>query len=1139
MTTALSPAAVRDELVKALRLDTVGPNAGDAYAKEELPQAPSRWYLTGFLVPYEAPAEQREDEQGQEQLDLSGAAGATDDDEMPEPASARRAFFPSSVGLSVLAPASARTMTAIAEWGDYRYLEAEKKDEGGSGEGKREEGPPDHWVREQRRAEVVLTVGDTGKPLQTDVPGSDGLRLYTSAQPVAADLGGEDGLPKGTRSVSVFLVNHRKPAAAEVKDEAFVFQARLTLRLDTSFVPRPNLRGLLADEWDEQVADLQYRDAYEYAVGHGVAAEAQLAGGGECHEVATTWLPTAEVEKVEPSPIADVELGMEALAELPSAPAFRDKVGGLVLHYREWVDAQAARAPAKGRRGEVAKQLLLQARAASDRIERGLRALDDPLVLDAFRIANRTMATAARRRFAQIQGKDPAALDPPRWRPFQLAFILMNLDGLADPLHPDRALVDLLFFPTGGGKTEAYLGLAAFTLVLRRLRHPGLASAGVSVLMRYTLRLLTLDQLSRAAGLICALELERRKDPRLGTWPFEIGLWVGRGATPNRMGRLGDPDRQSARSRTIAFQNDDRRPSPIPLETCPWCGTKFNRNSFTLTPNSNQPTNLKVACVNRRCDFRGDNALPIVAVDEPIYRRLPCFLIATVDKFAGLPWVGRVGALFGKVDHFDDEGFYGPCDAGVGRRLEGPLPPPDLIVQDELHLISGPLGTMVGLYETAIDDLCSQAVGERRVRPKVVASTATVRRADSQVRALFARPQVEVFPPPGPDRRDSFFAHTVPSSEKNARLYVGLTAQGRSPKVVLLRAFLPLLAAAQRLYVAAGGDANTANPVDPYMTLVGYFNSLRELGGSRRIVEDEIGARLASYGRRLRAGETAGPFADRRIDYEVVELTSREPTNRVADAKRRLALLFREKERVDVALATNMISVGLDISRLGLMVVNGQPKTTAEYIQATSRVGREDERPGLVVTLLNLHRPRDRSHYERFAAYHASFYRAVEATSVTPFAPRAVDRGIAAITVGLARHGEPALTPPLQAEAITAQRPKLAFVADNVARRVEEHAKLNRAEADEMKARLRGRVNDLLDEWSKTADRQIHVSARLQYGHEETAPALLKDPLDPAFPALPPHERKFRAQRSLRDVEASVPLWVKRLDFTDLPTEEE
>ena len=233
--------------------------------------------------------------------------------------------------------------------------------------------------------------------------------------------------------------------------------------------------------------------------------------------------------------------------------------------------------------------------------------------------------------------------------------------------------------------------------------------------MRYTLRLLTLDQLSRAATLICALELERQNDvQKLGTWPFEIGLWVGQAATPNRMGRKGDNNPESARTRTIAYQNDDRnKPSPIPLENCPWCGEKFTRNSFTLFPNANNPTDLRILCTNRKrfangqpqCTFKANNPLPIVAVDDPIYRRVPCFIIATVDKFANLPWVGETGALFGKVDRYDDNGFYGPATIGIGRTLEKPLLPPDLIIQDELHLISGPLGTMVGLYETAIDAL--------------------------------------------------------------------------------------------------------------------------------------------------------------------------------------------------------------------------------------------------------------------------------------------------------------------------------------------------------------------------------------------------------------------------------------------------
>jgi hypothetical protein len=320
--------------------------------------------------------------------------------------------------------------------------------------------------------------------------------------------------------------------------------------------------------------------------------------------------------------------------------------------------------------------------------------------------------------------------------------------------------------------------------------------------MRYTLRLLTLDQLGRAATLICALELDRQKDTdKLGDWPFEIGLWVGRAATPNRMGKVGDKDQETARARTIRFLNDSRKPSPIPLEECPWCGTKFSNASFRLLPNRDNPTDLRVSCVNRSCEFGRGIALPIVAVDEPIYRRLPCFIIATVDKFAALPWAGAVGAFFGRVDRYDNSGFYGPCDLGKGTKLPADrLQPPDLVIQDELHLISGPLGTMVGLYETALDELGTVEKDGQSMRPKIIASTAMVRRAESQIRALFNRPFVDIFPPPGPDRRDSFFAETLPSSESNARLYVGVAAQGRSPKVAMLRVYMALLGASQRYY---------------------------------------------------------------------------------------------------------------------------------------------------------------------------------------------------------------------------------------------------------------------------------------------------------------------------------------------------
>jgi hypothetical protein len=817
-------------------------------------------------------------------------------------------------------------------------------------------------------------------------------------------------------------------------------------------------------------------------------------------------------------------------------------IGNMVTAYTEWIGQQQQNIPSDRHRAEVAKDLLHQAKIANRRIEAGLNALDDPQVLEAFKIANRAIATAIRQRATHESDQNPQDLDPPKWRPFQLAFILMNLVGIVDPTHPDRECVDLLFFPTGGGKTEAYLGLAAFTLVLRRLKNPDILGAGVSVIMRYTLRLLTLDQLGRAATLICALELERQQNvEKLGKYPFEIGLWVGQSATPNIMGEKGKNEPYSARARTIAYQNDSRyKPSPIPLENCPWCGEKFSEKSFHLMPNADHPRNLSVICGNRKkrtdgtpqCVFHRNNFLPIVAVDDSIYRRLPCFMIATVDKFANLPWVGATAALFGKVQSYNPQNheFYTTAEDSQGYRLKENLPPPDLIIQDELHLISGPLGTMVGLYETAIDALCSRLEGKLTIRPKIIASTATVRRASKQIQALFGRTHVDIFPPPGIDRRDAFFAKTVSTTEKNARLYLGIAAQGRSLKVVLLRTYLALLGVAQKEWEAAGGKRNKENPADPYMTLLGYFNSLRELGGSRRIVEDEVNARLTRYSQRQRVNEDEGLFSNRKINDEPRELTSRETTDKVADTKRRLTLTFQEKERVDVALATNMISVGLDITRLGLMVVLGQPKTAAEYIQATSRVGRDETKPGLVISLLNIHRPRDRSHYERFSFWHTTFYRAVEATSVTPFSPRAIDRGLAGITVALARLGHPGMTAPKSAADISKYRQELDYVVNTIVHRVESSNNLTPSDLEAQQQKIRGRVISLLDSWERLA----MDKGMLQYQREVgEAPPLLYDFLDNEISHLQ-MERKFRAGRSLRDVEPTVNLWVRTPNGIDL-----
>jgi hypothetical protein len=1109
---------VRDRLVEALKLDLVGPWAGHVIANERLPGwvRPSNWYLTGFLIPLGTPPENSADADEDEDVDVVPESAGLPEESNEERKAAKKGFFPSSMGLSFLVPKEAHSVAVFVHWGDYTASEIEGAD------GK----PVSVWQRQARQEMVAVALTGSNDPVVHDVPASGGLQFHIVERRISfGDV--DQRIAQGTRSVSVFLVNHRAPNK-DNPDVSYVFQAEIEVRGDNPFVPRPDLRGTQAAEWDDRVADLHYADTPEYATGHGVSAEWEIVDG-VCRLLRSAWIPSAEVEKTVTVDVPGAELSMEALGALVDGAAAETALRPLVGQYRGWIEMRRSTVTTlQGSRRETADELLRFAGVAADRIALGIALLaQDAYALDAFRVANRSVARALRKRLG---------IETPRWHAFQLAFLLLNLPGLADPSDPNRATVDLLFFPTGGGKTEAYLGLAAFAMVLRRLRHPGekgCAAAGVSVIMRYTLRLLTLDQLSRAAGLVCALELEREKDvARYGEWPFEIGLWVGKAATPNILGHKGDGRSDSARTKVRQFKADPKgKPSPIPLENCPWCGTRFGPDSFALLPNDDQPRELRIVCTNFECEFTRDRPLPIVAVDEPIYRRLPAFLIATIDKFASLPWVGQAGTLLGGAERHDATGFYGAAEPGKGTRLATPLPPPDLVIQDELHLISGPLGTMTGLYEAAIEALCVREIDGRAVRPKIVASTATVRRAQDQIQALFARPLTQVFPPPGPDRRDSFFARMVPSSEKAARLYLGIAAQGRNPKVIMRKAWLALMGAAERAYRDAGGHKNEQNPADPYMTVLGYFNSLRELGGARRILEEEVQNTIKAYGGRKRISEERGLFQDRKNFSEVVELTSRVSTDKVAEARRRLEAPFHKiEQRVDCAIATNMISVGLDIRRLGLMVVLGQPKTHAEYIQATSRVGRDDQRPGLVVTLLNIHKPRDRSHYERFRYYHETFYRSVEVSSVTPFSGPALDRGFAGALVGLARHAVPQLTPPLGVELITDVRAALERrLLDAFLDRVRQQPFADEAEREECLRSVQNRVVELLDSWRKIFDDYRTAGVSMQYQKYELKQPrpLLREMLDKDFES--DHHRKFRANRSLRDVEPEVNLFLKDL----------
>jgi hypothetical protein len=1161
---------IRAHIVDVFRRDLIGPGPQDGdLANERLNESPARWYLAGFLAPAEDPlaldgVDNENDPSAQEEMeieveepDADGVGGAATDNEEPEAPNARRRFLPSSVGLTVLLDPNVTSIEARVSWGDYRtepplpeailLPEPLPEELGEDGKPKRTERPIVDWVRTPKDRVVVLPIKDgRGGPVVVPESAAEqrrggGLVLETHSRLFSYTT--PDGSTERVRALTVFLVNRRAAVHRFYADVSYAFQARLELVSDTGFLPRRDLSGYRAQDWDLRIADLHYRDMREWAVGRNAAAgwDTSDDSGGGVTRVWTDPLPSTEVERVAPNEDAEfkahVTFGMEALAQLAEGDGagLRAALADLPLLYGIWIDAERDKlAGLPSRRRETAERLVAEMGTAKERIAKGIEILaTDVKARTAFRFMNLSVSMAARRRVAGATG-DPTALDEPQWRPFQLAFVLLNMSGLIDRTHIDRETADLLFFPTGGGKTEAYLGLAALVIAHRRLGGSGMLGAGVAVIMRYTLRLLTLDQLARAAGVVCALELMRtnaknvdaRGHRMLGDWPIEIGLWVGSDASPNKLGGKGKSDETTAVGRIRRYRNGRDKRAPAPLKACPWCGTEFTPSSFSCTPNEHTPTNLEIRCANTGCEFSRSRPLPVLTVDEPIYRRLPAFLIATVDKFAALPWVGETGAFFGHVDRFEDGvGFYGAAEPGEGRPFGNgwSLDPPDLIIQDELHLIAGPLGTVAGLYEAAIDQLASRGTGENRVRPKIVASTATVRRAADQITALFDRDTTSIFPPPGIDRIDSFFARTVPSTTNPARLYLGIAAQGRGPKLVFLRSLTTLVAAAQASYEAnSSADPRVRNPADPYMTALCYFNALRELGGARRIVEDEVRDRAARYGAQRRRVDPADtPFADRAIK-EPMELTSRVSTDEVAKAKQRLEAIYgRDAETVDVALATNMISVGLDITRLGLMVVQGQPKTAAEYIQATSRVGRDHSRPGLVLAVLNLHKPRDRMHFEQFGQFHRTFYRAVEATSVTPWAARALDRALAAVVVAAARHVDGALTP----DGAVGELKNNVWIRNAVRDSIVDRAPERMIAGG--RAALAKLIDDILDAWIETSDEQAAGGNAFAYAKKKSPHRLLHMPLEPEIGNLPEPHRRFVAGRSMRDVEPNVTLKVR------------
>ena len=812
--------------------------------------------------------------------------------------------------------------------------------------------------------------------------------------------------------ITVCLVN-RQPAQGRNTDSRSLFQSRIDVRFTPgslgAVLPYPTAEPL---DDEERSQELLYRDKLTFAVGHGCAADWTRLTATSAESVTAECLPVFEMPCTTPdirtSSGQPLIASMRLLSGIDSASDGIEQLEAIVSDYEAWIAGQRGRIPTLvARLRETAEAHMEQCAEAARRMRDGLSLLaSDDQVRRAFQLANLAMVIqqVRSRREARSASFDHdnstlhftepyeiLSLDSDRargsqWRAFQIAFILASLRSTANPSDADRERVELIWFPTGGGKTEAYLGLAAFSIFLRRLRNRG--DTGIETLMRYTLRLLTAQQFQRASRLICAMEYVRRQNTgELGEAEISTGIWLGGSTTPNT--------RQEALSVLRSLQNGDgKEQNKFVLDRCPWCGAEMGPVNLTTADRKRgrqrgrqaiprvigyERRNNTVAyvCPDSQCDFHV--SLPLYIIDEDIYEMRPALVIGTVDKFAMLAWRPQARALFGIAED--------------GTRAYSP---PGLIIQDELHLISGPLGSMVGLYEPIIEELCTDRRRQHAAKPKIVSSTATIRNYTEQVLGLYARHHTSLFPPPGLDADDSFFARVARRPDgtlERGRMYVGVHAPGLgSLQTVQVRTFSALLQAPQPM---AAGDR------DPWWTLLLFFNSLRELGTTLTLFQSDIPDLLkGALRQRLGAG-----FQDVRQLRKILELTGRLPGDEVPKAISALEVptVSQQGQAVDVCLASNIIEVGVDIDRLSLMAVVGQPKTTSQYIQVTGRVGRKPDRPGLVVTIYTASKPRDRSHFEKFRSYHERLYAQVEPTSVTPFSRPALDRAAHAVITSYVR----------------------------------------------------------------------------------------------------------------------------------------
>lgn len=984
---------VRQKIIDAIRTDLIGP----AEEEEVLNENPRFAYLIGMLdvqtddVDYSGAGEQEVDADMAFEENQDFTAGEDDDN---EPIFTTRFQLPSSIGISFYVQSDLPGIKLDVSWGDY--LKSTQRYAGKDGK----EHIREIYTRIPRKETVNVDFSCFSRTKDYPLACDSNVHVHVS----------RIGLKGGYSLITTYVINKRTDPSGNV--DSVMFQVELKAYAEdgsAAFIAEHVCRKILAAD------EFYFEQRPVLGRGRGCAAVWDTPVDGRTTSVRSAFIPEYEF----PGVSAALE-GLDGnffstftMSEKAKKNETIGKLNTLADSYENWINrtlVSNTRMSDAEFKQEIGNTVIKRCQDALRRIREGIHIIEtDEISFEAFCFMNRVIFLQnSIKKYAKKHGagKECSFQDyvSPKnadnnfgWRPFQIAFILMNLAGIVDPTNKEREIVDLLYFPTGGGKTEAYLGLMAFVIANRRLRATDGGEynldGGVTVMLRYTLRLLTTQQRDRITKMVVAAEIIRRKaSPLFGNEPISIGFWVGSGVTPNKFEDFIEKnvdDKQKVRNaRNRVYKQ---------LLTCPFCGKPLKEENFDIDTDKKS---IEIYCSDKDCMFyrykENRIPIPVYLVDEEIYGKCPTIVLSTVDKFARLPWEVNTNALFGRVDRKCSRDGY----VAIGAKHEihnstqslpastlteiPPFLPPELIIQDELHLITGPLGTIYGAYETVIEDLCVHD----GIRPKYVVSTATIKNAEAQTRCLYARKDMTQFPPNGFEIGDSFFIKEIPVAKDPFRKYVGVCAPGQSVKTALLRVYAIVLQKAFSL------QEEYRDFIDPYYTLVGYFNSIRELGGAVRLLQDDIPKRIFRIMNRYEMKKA-------RSLSRKVEITSRMSSYMIPEKLNQLEAAFDSGKCLDTAIATNMIAVGMDVDRLGLMVVTGQPKQNSEYIQATSRIGRAF--PGLVVTLYNAYRPRDLSHYENFTGYHSQLYRFVEGTTATPFSARARDRVLHALIISAVR----------------------------------------------------------------------------------------------------------------------------------------